>query len=66
MTNYDDAYKQGMCDKDNGKPMNVPTAVNNTDAFNGYFHGYGGHRYNPPCKRQETVQRNIEKFNFTT
>lgn len=66
MTNYDDAYKQGMCDKDKSKQMDLPDALNNADAFRGYFDGYGGHCYNPPSKRQETVEKNIKKFNFIT
>lgn len=66
MTTYADGYNQGTYDKWRNKPMNVPTAVNNIDEFVGYFHGYSGKPYTPPCKRQEILESNLKKFNFIT
>ncbi len=51
MTDYSDAYKKGVLHKEQGKPMEVPSALNNIGEFRGYFDGYGGHKYNPPERK---------------
>ncbi len=66
MKNYSDGYKKGLLDKETGKEMDYPCAVSHVDAFNGYFHGYGKHQYNPPDKRQLQVAVNIKKYHWIT
>ncbi len=66
MTTYEKAYRKGVFDMAMLLPMEVPTAVNNADEFRGYFDGYGGHKRNPPEKRDKILEANLGIINFIT
>tara|TARA_Y100000310_G_scaffold285222_1_gene308540 strand:+ start:332 stop:541 length:210 start_codon:yes stop_codon:yes gene_type:complete len=66
LINYIYGYTNGRKDKTRELPMNIPDCMGNLDEFNGYFHGYGLHKYQPPTKDQKIVRNNIAKFNFMT
>ena len=66
-TDYEIGFNDGRFDFANRLEMTLCNAVQNTQRFNGYFHGYSGNtKYNNSIseQRQENILANIKKFNF--
>tara|TARA_R100001530_G_C4201211_1_gene124834 strand:+ start:352 stop:552 length:201 start_codon:yes stop_codon:yes gene_type:complete len=64
MTLYEIGYYQGVKDKVEDLPINLPCALTHTEQFKGYFHGYGGHEFQDTQEIQEFAEKYIATHTF--